>query len=207
MNDTTKAPGRMQVAEYDEAGHRRRRRWQTVLLASVSVLVLAGGAVFAWYLTPPAMPTTAEEAIAVAKSPRFARLSADEKRPYFDVFREQFGLNPELRQIWREDPELRDASREMWREMMNQRMNAFMLADFDEQQEMIAESPFGRPRGGGEGGRSEGNRDRGDGQGRPDAAAMRDRMSERISNGNPQTSAAMGEMIRARRAQREANQH
>ncbi|MEM7578051.1 MAG: hypothetical protein AAF328_11335 [Planctomycetota bacterium] len=205
MSEDTNFPGRMQVAEVDESGQRKRRRLWIGILATGSVAVLAGGAVLAWYLTPPAMPTTAEEAVAVAKSSRFARLSAEQKRPYFDVFREQFGLNPELRQVWRSDPELRDASRDMRRAMMNQQMNAFMLADFEEQQAMIAESPFGRPRGGDGGGGEGGRPDRG-GEGRPDAAAMRDRMSDRISNGNPQTAAAMGEMMRARRAQREQNQ-
>ncbi|MEM8783719.1 MAG: hypothetical protein AAGE65_12810 [Planctomycetota bacterium] len=199
MNDPSPAkPGRMRVEEVDEIGQRRRRRLLTAALATASVVALAAGGFFAWYLTPPAMPTTAEEAIAVAKSPRFARLSKEQKQPYFDVFREQFGLNPELRQVWRNDPELRDASREMWRDMMRQRMNAFMLADFEEQQAMVEQSPFGRrPR------RAEGE-GRNEDRPRPDAAAMRDRVSDRISNGNPQMGAAMGEMMQMRRQQRES---
>lgn len=191
---STKTPGRMSVTEVDEAREKRKRVLLATGLASLATVVLGGGLFLAWYLTPPAMPTTAEEAMAVAKSPRFARLSDEDKRPYYDVFREQFGLNPELRRVWREDPDLRDASRDMFREMMNQRLDAFILADsLEEQQAAFGENPWGRrPRGEGRGDRP-----------RPDASAMRDRVSDRLANGNPQHGAAMGEMIRQRRDARD----
>jgi hypothetical protein len=177
----------MSVEAVDEAAERRRRRILTAALSTVAAVVLVGGSVLAWYLTPPAMPTSAEEAMAVAKSPRFTRLSAEDKRPYHDVFREQFGLDPNLRRVWRDDPELRDAARDMRREMRDERLTAFMLADFEERQAMAQDRPERRPRGDGAG--------RG---GPPDAASARERVSERIANGNPQMGAARGEMIRSR---------
>ncbi|CAN0462158.1 unnamed protein product, partial [Ectocarpus fasciculatus] len=107
MNEQPK--GKMRVEAVDVEGQRRRKRIVTSLLLAVSIVVLAGGGYFAWLLTPPAMPTTAEEVEMVLKSPRFQRLSKEEKQPYYDVVREQFGFNRELRQVWREDEELRDA--------------------------------------------------------------------------------------------------
>ena len=86
----------------------------------------------------------------------------------------------------------RDAMRAMWME----RMNAFGAATYEERLAMMEQMPE-RPR------RPEGQRgeaERGEGR---DSGGMRDRMSDRMANGNAQNMATMGEFIRSRRAQRE----
>lgn len=210
MSDTPQ--GKMQVEAVDEARLRKRKRIVTSILAVVSVAVLGGGVYFAWLMTPPAMPTTAEEAMAVAKSMRFQRLSPDAKQPYYDVFREQFGMNQELRRVWREDDELRDAARDMRRQMMEEFSKTYMLANHEERQAMMEGMPWGRPRGGE--GRSEGGGE-GRGAGGPGGerggegrggGGMRDRISDRLANGSAQGNAVMGEIVQSRRAQRESQQ-
>lgn len=194
--------GRIRVEEIDVERLCRRKRIVMSVVMAGSIAVLAGGAYFAWLLTPPALPTTSEEAIAVAKSPRFQRLSKEAKQPYYDVIREQFGMDRELRQVWREDEELRDAARDMFRQQMEAFSKAWMLAGPEQRAAMTAEMPWGG-RGGGEGRPPRGDNADGGGDRPRDGGEMRNRMSDRIANGSAQGAAAMGEMIQARRQQRE----
>jgi hypothetical protein len=113
---------------------------KVTLLATVAVVALLGGGLYAWYVLPPAMPTTVEEATALLKSDRFQRLSAHEKRDYHDRIAELFGpLDRDHRRQLMRDRELRDAGRDMFRQMMLQRARAFALADEAGREAMIAE--------------------------------------------------------------------
>jgi len=110
------------------------------VLITVAVVALIGGGLYAWYLMPPAMPTTVEEATALLKSDRFQRLGAHEKRDYHDRIAELFGpLDRDQRRQLMRDNDLRDARRDMFRQMMVQRARAFALADEAKREAMIAE--------------------------------------------------------------------
>ena len=85
----------------------------------------------------------------------------------------------------------RDAMRAMWME----RMNAFGAASYEERMAMMEQLPQ-RPQ------RPRGEGDNGEGR---DNSGMRNRMSDRMANGNAQSMATMGEFIRARRAQNDGN--
>lgn len=180
------APGNFHSQPVDVEKETRSRRVKTAVLAFVSAGVLVGGAAMAWYLTPPALPESEEQALRVMKSARFARLSADAKEPYYDIIREKWGMNPDFRRQWFEDEDLRDAGREMFMQMMNERLDAYMLAGFEERKDMMPPM-MGPPPGMGNGPPLN----------MPNQGQMRERMSERLSNGNSQRGAAMGEMIRS----------
>jgi len=110
------------------------------VLITVAVVALIGGGLYAWYLVPPPMPTTVEEATALLKSDRFQRLSDHEKRDYHDRIAELFGpLDRDQRRQLMRDNDLRDARRDMFRRMMVQRARAFALADEAKREAMIAE--------------------------------------------------------------------
>ncbi len=177
-----------------------RKRVAVGAVSAAAVLVLAAGAWLAWYLTPPAMPETPEDAKAVLASARFQRLGGDAKQPYYDVIRERWGRDREFRRMVREDEDARDAARDMMRQMMGQRLDTYMLAGPEERAAMMEEGMgFGRPRGG----EGRGGREGGGPPGGRDSGAMRERMSDRLGNGSAQRGAAMGEMIRQRREQRQ----
>ena len=180
--------GKIQVQEVDVARERSRKRVLVGSLVTLAIAVLAGGAFLSWHLTPPAMPETPEEAALVMKSARFARLSKDQKQPYYDRIREQWGMDRDLRRAWRSDEALHDAARDMFRQMMGERLDKFMLADAQEREAMAEQGMgWGRPRGEG-----------GGGWGGGDSAERRNRLSNRMANGSAQRSAAMGEVIRSR---------
>ena len=87
------------VTERDLPAERRQRLRRVAAPAAAALAVLLTGLAGAWYLTPPPLPTTFEEAQRVVDSPRFQRLSRERRQPYLDVIREQFGsLDPAERQ-------------------------------------------------------------------------------------------------------------
>ncbi len=110
------------------------------ILITLAVVALFSGGVYAWYIMPPAMPTTVEEATALLKSDRFQRLSAHEKRDYHDRIAELFGpLDRDQRRQLMRDNDLRDAGRDMFRDMMLKRAQTFAIASPAERDAMIAE--------------------------------------------------------------------
>lgn len=189
----SKPKGRMTVHEVDVAAERRSKSIKVAALTAVSVVVLTAGGALAWYFTPPALPTTLEEAIAVANSPRYKRLSKDQKEPYLDVIRERFGSldREERRKMLGDDEAARNMARDAMRGMWMGRMKAFGAATFEERREMLAQMPQ-RPE----------RPQRPPGEGR-DPGQMRNRVSDRMANGNAQNMANMGEFIRQRQKQRE----
>lgn len=190
----------MTVADHDVAGERRGRRLRVAAGVLVALAVLVAGAAGAWYLTPPPMPATLAEADALVVSARFERLSDDEKQPYWDVIREQFGsLDPEQRRAMRGSEAARAArgrERDRW-------IGAFSLMTHEQRQALVSMwggrpggpggpgRPGGRPGGGGE--------DRGE---RGNRGPSRERLSERMQNGNAQTMANIGEMVSTMRDRR-----
>ena len=186
--------GQFEVTQVDEFAERKTRRWKVAGLAVASLAILVAGIATAWYLTPPPMPTTLEQSQALAQSIRFHRLSDEQKQPYLDRIREQFGsLDRDARRaLLNEDERLRTLMRSAWFQMFEQRVRQFGLADQEERRQMVEQFSQMRRRSG---------PDR-----RPqrnwDPAAMRNRMSDRLANGNPQVTAYIGEMVRERRRQR-----
>ena len=179
----------LNVEEVDVPAERRRRRIRIAAVTAAGLAIIACMLGASWYFSPPPMPTTIEEAKALVDSPRFARLSKDQRRPYLDVITETFGsLDDDTRRAMVEENDaLRDALREGRRSAMMERARAFGLADAEEREAMLAESPWGaRPPGPRPGG--------GDG-----GARMRGRINDSMVNGNPQQGAYFAEMIRSRR--------
>ena len=166
------------------------------------------------------MPASIAEADALVASARFQRLSRDEKRPYLDVIREQFGsLDPEERRAMRGS----DAAREARSEMRDQMMAAYSVMTYEQRQAMG--NPWGGRGGGGgrpEGGRPGGDRPEGDrsggGEGRGGGGGgdgeggggerrrggpSRERLSDRMQNGSAQNMANVAEMVNQMREGRE----
>ena len=158
-----------QVSEVDEAGDRRRRVRRAALWSSLAVVTLAVGGGLAWYLTPPAMPTTVAEAEALVKSPRFTRLSKKQKQPYQDVIREQFGsLDRDARRAMAEENrELAQALREARNVQMEQMLRKIALASPAERPALMEEMQQQRGRGPGGRGGPPGERGDGNGTGTP----------------------------------------
>jgi hypothetical protein len=190
---------KFEVHEVDTKKERKSRLIKRLLVGSAVAVLVGGAAASWWYFTPPAMPTDLASAKQVLESPRFKRLSKAEKQPYFDVIREQFGsLDPEQRrELMRTD-----GMRDMWRGEMENRLRAFALADEAARQKMIEEGMAmmrgmdNRPR-----------EPRPEGERPPrDPSAMRDRMSDRLANGNPQNQAIMSEIMKRIREQRDREQ-
>ena len=213
---------KMQIQEVDVKAERRKRRRGIVLLSTASVLVLGGGTALAWYLTPPALPTTIAEAKTVVDSPRFQRLSKADKQPYYDVIREQFGsLNREERHaLVADDESMRQAMRASGEQMMQKMARQYVLATPQERAAMQANFQAMRPRGprpegdagkpagapgaGGPGGGGAGADHAGPPGGR-DPGAMRDHIGDRMANGDSQMNQFFGEMMRQMHEQREKN--
>ena len=194
----------MTVQAVDAAADRRKKTIKAVGFTSIAVMVLATGGFLAWYLTAPPMPATLDEAIALANSPRYKRLSDEQKQPYLDVIREQFGsLDREQRRAMiGDDEDARDMARDAMRAMMMQMMKNYGAASYEERQAMAAQMPGrrGGPPGGGGEGRGGGER------GGRDAGQMRNRISDRMANGNAQAMGTIGLMIQDMRKNRESQQ-
>ena len=193
-----KKPGGLTVSDHDVAGERRAKRLKVGFITVVGLVVLVAGAWGAWYLSPPALPDTIDEANALVASARFQRLSKEDQRPYLDVIREQFGsLDPEERRAMRGS----DAARAARGEERDERMAAYSVMTYEQRQAMG--SPWGnrgdrqgRPQGERRGGGGESGRPGGEGgEGRGDRGPSRERLSDRMQNGSAQNMANVAEMV------------
>lgn len=104
------------------------------LLATVALAVLAGGAYYTWLTTPPAMPTTVEEAAAVLRSPRYLRLPQTRRFDYVQRASELFDKAPpeqkkEMMQLARKDTQSRDAMQQAMQDRMYLEVRNYVLAD------------------------------------------------------------------------------
>jgi len=194
-----------------------RKRLLTGGLAILGLAAAAAGGGYAWLITPPPMPETAEEAVHILSSPRFRRLPESRKPPYRAEARRLLEQMPaearrKLRQTMRDDPEARQAMRQMMRDRLLQTAVAFAQADraerlalLDEQLDRMASwRNRGRRNGAA---RAEGRSDRRESSGEAEQArrraAFRDRIESHLEEGNPQVGALMGEYFRALRMRRE----
>ncbi len=173
-------------------------------LAVVALLVLAGGIYYAWLITPPDLPTSAAEGMAVMGSARFKRMPEYRQEEYATRMRELVRELPtDQRQQFFEqmhdDEAARQSMREMMRRMMEKRMQQFSEADEAERRRMldqIIDRQESRS------GREGANRS---GRGGRDPARMREHIQNHIETGNPQHAGLMMEFrkaLRDRRAQR-----
>lgn len=197
-------PAKFEVQDVDVRAERRRKRLKVggAVLASAVMLGLGLGA--AWYFTPPAMPTTIDEARQMVNSPRFERLSKQQKQPYYDVIREQYGsLDRDTRRALREDDE---KLRETMREARTIQMREMLVKAAEGDEEMVM--PFGRPRGDRPG---QGDTPRSERPERPEptdeekaerAERMKEHISDRMANGDAQLNQLMREMFSQRREER-----
>ena len=193
------------------------RKTFAIVMTVVGVAVLTGGLYYAWLITPPPMPETAEEGLATIGSSRYQRLPEYRKAEYLTRTRELMGnLSDEQRRAMferrRTDESIRDSMREVRRDMMRQRIVEFARAAPHERkkildqaidmQEAMRQRMDNRPRPErtrGEGGGDRSNRgDRGDRRGR-----MRDHIQNRIEQGNPQMGAMRMEFFKEMRERRE----
>jgi len=194
----------------------RIRKWLlTSLLAIGSVAAVSYGIYYVWLTTPPAMPETLTDAVEVANSPRYRQLSPQRKEAYqsriMELFREADDTEREaLREKMRDQPELRRGTREVMREQMMDRVRQFAAAeradrkkildeDIDRMQAMFRNRPDRGDRDGGGPPRGERNADDGERRQRPDRSNWRDRIQNRIEQGDPQRQALMMEYWQALR--------
>ena len=190
---------------------RRFGKWWMLLLP-LAVASVTLGIYFTWRATPPALPETMDDALALVRSSRYQRLPEYRRREYLShIHGLMEGLDEEQRQIMREaardDPLLREALGQARRHEMMERTKDYARATPDEQLKildaMIDRMEAGR-RGRPEGQRrgADGRPPSGDGGSRRQRA--QERIKQRIEQGNPQHMALIGEFFRALRARREA---
>ncbi|MCE9590594.1 MAG: hypothetical protein K8S99_08740 [Planctomycetes bacterium] len=225
MNKPTSKPGNKPAGKMAD---KPRRSFKRIIVGSLAVIigltVLCGG-VYAWWLrTPPPMPTTIDESIALLKSPRFNRLTDDQKEPYVEQsmkLRESLSEEDRrsLMEKFRGDPELRRAAGEAGMNEMALRAREFALADPTKKVQILDQAiammemfrrggPTTRPDGGAGGGPGGGDRppmsdaDRAKWQ-QERQNQFQSRRQQRIEHGNPQKQAYMAEFMKALRARRQ----
>jgi len=198
----------------DENWSQRRRLVVAVGASVVAVLVLAGGLMLMRAGTPPKLPQTVDQAVAVINSSRYRNLDGDRKRQYAEAASELMRDLPEdqRHELFR-DEDARRAMRTAFMERMDDM--ARRLARGESLQELMGDMPFGprgRRPGGGPGGRARGpdaNRD-GDREGGPDgggpnrAERFAGRIGGMVQSGNAQRNALRMEMMQRMRAERES---
>lgn len=104
------------------------------LLVATGVAVLTGGVYATWLMTPPGMPTTAEEAAEMLTSARFQRLPIERKEAYIARMRELISeMDDEQRRAFfeanRDNDELREVTREVFQEVVMNRAREYAAAD------------------------------------------------------------------------------
>ena len=189
-------PVQFDVSEVNVKAERRRRTLKALSAAVICAGVVAAGIGLNWYFTPPAMPESLDEARELVDSPRFTRLSDDQKRPYYDVIREQYGSldRDERRRMMDEDEKLRQTMREAGSVMMRDMLVNAARGD--------GTPAFpGRPSGGPPGENNGERPERTPEQQAERAQRLRDHISDRMANGDSQMNQMMREMFAERRAQ------
>lgn len=197
-----------------------RKRILAGTLITLAAASLAGAGYYFWYVSPPEMPDTIEEARVVLTSDRYTRLPEERKRAYQERFVQLVRELPEeqrraVREQMQADPVFRNAAGEARRAEMIARIREWWEAPEDQRdaimdRQIAEQEQRGGRRGGGpgQGGPPRPDDTRTDEQREADRAERRNRLRDRIedqfSNGNPQEQAMMGEYFRSRR-ERSAN--
>lgn len=200
-------------------------RWSKKHIISILVIiagaaVLVGGAITAYRMTPPGMPGTVEEGLATVGTPRFDRLPDYRKEEYLEHMRSLMEnmdqqRREELISQVRGDEQMRGILRRVAFSGMMKQVEQYAQADPQERLRIIDEfidmrqqrrgGPGGGPpgRGGDTGGRPDSRRDSStnrDGSSRSGPGRRgpsRERIMNRIEEGNPQRGALMSEFFEA----------
>lgn len=111
-----------------------RRAMVGLTLTLVAAGAVGAGAYVTWLRTPPAMPDTVQEAMAVFASPRYTRLPEERRTAYIEHVRRLVERLPEgeRRSMWRrlhDEPTTRDAADRAMQDMMVAQARAFATAD------------------------------------------------------------------------------
>lgn len=195
----------------------RALRRLKIILPAAAVFCLTAGSVWAWWLSPPAMPNDMGQAVDVLASGRYQRLHKDAQQRYLDRAAELFiNASPEdrqgLRQKFQDHPELRRVMREVGQEIMDRQVEKFVAASPEDRQKILDEAidrqqafmrrpgddgprtrpstrPSGGPGWGGPGGGGPGG----------SAGDRRQRAADRQEKGNPQRQALRREFFEAMR--------
>lgn len=120
----------------------RKQKWQIGVLAVLGCASLCYGGYRWWLTTPPPMPQTMEQAVAVFQDPRFANLSKQRQADYRRQSRQLYEeLDTEAKKQWRDvirdDPEAREAVRDAMREQMLDKAREFAVADEAERTKVL----------------------------------------------------------------------
>ncbi|QDU34049.1 hypothetical protein KS4_21110 [Poriferisphaera corsica] len=189
---------------------KRKKKIMTGLLVVIAVGALGAGSYMTWLMTPPGLPSTPAEAIAMMKSARYQRLSPQRKEQYQMRMRELMeGMEQEQRgDFIRANMGDREVRREVFgsmRAMMEKRTKEFAAAspedrlailDADIDRIVAMRDQFQGMRGGrgGPGGpEGRGRENMSDEDREKRREQMRERMTERgqqrAETGNPQSQA------------------
>lgn len=114
---------------------------RVLVLVIVAAAVLVGGLAYAlWPTSPPPMPETMADVKALLEDKSYQNLSREQKRPYVQRVSELMrDSDRDDRRGLADSEQSRDAMRDMFRQMMVDRVRQFALADEAQRQQMIAE--------------------------------------------------------------------
>lgn len=139
--------------------NQKQRKIAAVVGCCMCIGMLAGAAWLAMWMQPPALPTSAEEALKVMASSKFKNLDEQRKEEYTEAAMALFNELPweQRRELFRDDAS-REQMREAFERQMEQGLRKWARGDQD--------SPFGNmpwggpggPGGGRQGGRPDGER-------------------------------------------------
>lgn len=185
------------------------------LFCIATLVLVAGLAVAYWPTSPPPMPDSMDDVKTLLASNKYERLSKAQKEPYQERAREIMSTaNGEQKRDLMKDESTRDATREMFKQMILAKAKEFALADDNRKQQMIQEAqPMMKAMGGGRrgpgGGKPGGDKAGGDKADRPEPTEeqLKEReermrkgqewMEDMVNTGNGQEMALMHEYMRA----------
>lgn len=205
---------------FDAAWNKQRKTVAVVALVVMSVGTVSYGAYYAWSNRPPALPTTADQAIALISSNKLDTLPIDRQEQYLEAASDLLKDLPEeqRRELFRNDKN-RDALERIREQQFDDMARKFAKGEDPDWMRMRGPGmgpggpPGGGPGGGGgngNGGGDGGGGDRGKagrpGRGDPDArrAMMDQRMAKSLNSGNAQSVGLRGEMMKRMQAARQA---
>jgi len=194
-----------------------KKRILVGLLVVASAGALAGGVYYTWLITPPRLPSTAEEGLQAMGTARYRRLADYRKQAHVtrtqELVRKMSDKDRgELFRRVRTDEGLRRAIREFRETEMVQRMREYTRGspaekiklldeDIDRQERWRAERQSRRQQAQRDGTVRDRRDGRGEGRG-PGRAGFQQRIQRRIEHGNPQRMALRMEYFRAIRERR-----
>lgn len=188
----------------DQNWSQRRRLVVAVGATVVSLVVLATGVWFMRANTPPKLPKTFDQAVAVMNSSKYRNLDSNRKQQYAEAAIE---LMRDLPEQERQDLFKNEDARQAIRAAFTQQMDdmARRLARGESLENLMSDRPSRRRGGPRPEGRRRAEGDTRDGQGDGSRAQrMAGRIGNAVQTGNAQRNALRGEMMQQMRAARDA---